>query len=91
MLLAMFFHAAMNATTDLWKVLPEYSGGETSMSAAEAAAATVRLNLMIAIVLWIAAAAVVLIYGPHNLSRHPREVMSAPSAESGEPKTPRVR
>jgi len=68
----MFFHAAMNATTDLWKVLPEYSGGETSMSAAEAAA-------------------VVLIYGPHNLSRHPREVLSAPSAESGEPKTPRVR
>jgi membrane protease YdiL (CAAX protease family) len=90
-LMAMVVHAAMNATTDLWKVLPEYSGGETSMSAAEAAAATVRLNLMIAIVLWIAAAAVVLIYGPHNLSRHPRDVLSAPNAESGEPKTPRVR
>jgi hypothetical protein len=61
------------------------------MSAAEAAAATVRLNLMVAILLWVAAAAVVLIYGPRNLSRRPREVLSAPSAESGEPKIPRVR
>lgn len=90
-LLVMCFHAAMNATTDLWKVLPEYSGGETSLSAAEAAAATVRINLMGAIVLWVASAAVVLLYGPRNLSRRPREVLSAPSAESAEPKTPRVR
>jgi hypothetical protein len=87
----MCFHAAMNATTDLWKVLPEYSGGETSLSAAEAAAATVRINLMSAIVLWVASAAVVLLYGPRNLSRRPREVLSAFSAESAEPKTPRVR
>ena len=58
------------------------------MSAAEAAAATVRLNLMGAIVLWVASAAVVLLYGQRNLSRRPREVSSAPSAE---PKTPRVR
>jgi hypothetical protein len=61
------------------------------LSAAEAAAATVRINLMGAIVLWVASAAVVLLYGQRNLSRRPREVLNAPSAESAEPKTPRVR
>jgi membrane protease YdiL (CAAX protease family) len=50
-LMAIIVHAAMNSSTDVWKVLPEYSGAETSMSAPEAAAALVHINLMMAIVL----------------------------------------
>jgi membrane protease YdiL (CAAX protease family) len=39
-LMAMIFHAVMNSADELWKVLPEYSGGKISGSAA--AASTVR-------------------------------------------------
>ena len=79
-LIAMFFHAAMNASGELWKVVPEYSVRPTS--AAEAAAATVHINLMVAIVLWVAAVAVVLIYGARNLSRKPRQILAVAGAES---------
>lgn len=73
-LMAMLVHAVMNASTQVWKVLPEYSGGPGSMSAAEAAAANVHVNLMVTIVLWAAAAIVVLVYGARDLSRRPRQV-----------------
>jgi len=76
LLMAMLIHAVMNASAQLWKVLPEYSGGPDAMSAAEAAAATVHANLMLTAVLWVAAFAVVLVYGVRNLSRKPRQVLA---------------
>ena len=81
-LMAMLVHAVMNASSQMWKVLPEYSGGSDAMSAAEAAAATVRANLMLTVVLWVAAVAVVLVYGTRNLSRKPREVLANDNGES---------
>ena len=83
-LMAMFFHAVINASDELWKVLPEYSG---KISAAEATAATVHYYLVLTFVLWVAVVVVVLIYGPRNLSRHPRQVLAPASSES----QPRVR
>ena len=74
-LMAMVVHAVMNASTQVWKVLPEYSGGPPGP--AEAAAATVHVNLMVTIVLWAAAAAVVLVYGARDLSRRPRQLPAA--------------
>jgi membrane protease YdiL (CAAX protease family) len=82
LLMAMLVHAVMNASTQLWKVLPEYSGGPGSMSAADAAAATVHANLMLTVVLWVAAVAVVLVYGARNLSRKPRQVLANEGGES---------
>jgi CAAX protease family protein len=70
-LIVMLVHAVMNASTQIWKVLPEYSGGPPGP--AEAAAATVHVNLMVTVVLWAAAAAVVGVYGARDLSRRPRQ------------------
>ena len=81
-LMAMLVHAVMNASTQVWKVLPEYSGGPDAMSAAEEAAATVHANVMLTIVLWVAAVAVVLVYGARNLSRKPRQVLANDRGES---------
>jgi uncharacterized protein len=82
LLMAMLVHAVMNASTQLWKVLPEYSGGPGSMSAADAAVATVHANLMLTVVLWVAAVGVVLVYGARNLSRKPRQVLANEGGES---------
>ena len=80
-LMAMFFHAVMNACSVLWtQTIPEYS--VKPPTAAEAVAATVHFNLMGAIVLWVAAVAVVFVYGPRNLSRRPRQVLEATSDKS---------
>jgi hypothetical protein len=79
-LMAILLHAMVNASGQLWKVMPEYS--VEPASAAEAAAATAHINLMVAIVIGIAAAVVVLAYGPRNLSRHPRQVLAAAGDES---------
>jgi hypothetical protein len=68
--------------------MPEYS--VQPPSAAEAASATTHMNLIVAIVVG-AALVVVLVYGPRNLPRHPREVSSAPGVESSESRPPRVR
>jgi membrane protease YdiL (CAAX protease family) len=84
-LMAILLHAVLNASTRLWNTLPEYS--VEPPSAAEAAAQTVHINIMMTIVLWIAAIVVVLVYGPRNLSRHPRQVLASASGES----QPRVR
>jgi membrane protease YdiL (CAAX protease family) len=81
-LMAMLVHAIMNASTQVWRVLPEYSGGPGVMSAAEAAAATVHANLILTVVLWVAAVAVVLVYGARNLSRKPRQVLADAVEES---------
>ena len=74
-LMAMIVHAVMNASNETWKAIPQYS--VRPESAAEAAAGTVHINLMGAIVLWVVAVAVVLIYGPLNLSRNPRQIAEA--------------
>ena len=88
-LMAILLHASINASGQLWKVMPEYS--VEPASAAEAAAATAHMNLMVAIVVGVAAVVVVLVYGPRNLSRHPREVLSGSEGGSGKPTAPRVR
>jgi uncharacterized protein len=88
-LLAILLHATINASGQLWKVMPEYS--VEPASAAEAAAATTHMNLMFAIVVGVAAVVVVLVYGPRDLSRHPREVLVASGAGSDRPTVPRVR
>ena len=88
-LMAIFFHAVMNASGDLWKTIPEYSVEPAGL--AEAVARNGHVYLMGAIVLWVAAVVVVFVYEPRNLSRRPREVLSAPEAGSGEPTAPRVR
>ena len=88
-LLAILLHAMVNASGQLWKVMPEYSAEPAS--AAEAAAATTHTNVMFAIVVGAAAVVVVLVYGPRDLSRHPQEVSNTPYAGSGEPTASRVR
>jgi uncharacterized protein len=84
-LMAILLHAVLNSSGRLWNTLPEYS--VEPPSAAEAAAQTVHINIVMTIVLWIAAVVVVLIYGPHNLSRRPRQVLASAGGES----QPRVR
>jgi FlaG/FlaF family flagellin (archaellin) len=79
----------INASGQLWKAMPEYA--VEPASAAKAAAATTHMNVMFAIVVGVAAVVVVLVYGPRDLSRHPREVPNTPYAGSGEPTAPRVR
>ena len=84
-LMAILLHAVLNASGRLWSTLPEYS--VEPPSAAEAAAQTVHINIVMTIVLWVAAVVVVLIYGPRNLSRRPRQVLASASGDSH----PRVR
>ena len=74
-LMAMMAHAVMNASGELWKTIPEYA--TRPESAAEAVAGTVHFNLMGAIVLWVAAVVVVLVYGPRDLSRRARQELAA--------------
>ena len=79
-LMAILLHAVINASGRLWNTLPEYS--VEPPSAAEAAAQTVHINLVMTIVLWIAAVVVVFIYGPRDLSRRPRQVLVSAGGES---------
>jgi uncharacterized protein len=84
-LIAILMHAVLNASSRLWSAMPEYA--VEPPTAAEAAAQTVHINVMVTIVVWVAAVVVVLVYGPRNLSRHPRQVPTPASSES----QPRVR
>ena len=79
-LMAMFFHAVINVADELWKVLPENSVAPAN--AAEAAAANAHYFLMLTIVAGIAVVVVVLVYGPSNLSRRPKQELAAASSES---------
>ena len=78
--MAILMHAVLNASSRLWSAMPEYS--VEPPTAAEAAAQTVHINLIATIVVWVAAVLVVLVYGPRNLSRHPRQVLAPASSES---------
>jgi hypothetical protein len=80
--MAILLHAVLNASTRLWNVLPEYS--VEPLSAAEAAQ-TVHINLMMTIVLWVAAVFLVLVYGPRDLSRRPRQVLAASAGGGSQP------
>ena len=84
-LMAILMHAVFNASGRLWNTLPEYSAEPPT--AAEAAAQTVHINIVMTVVLWVAAVVVVLAYGPRNLSRQPRQVLASASGQS----QPRVR
>ena len=84
-LIVMLVHAVMNASTQIWKVLPEYSGGPPGPT--EAAAATVHVNLMVTTVLWAAATAVVLLYGARDLSHRPRQGPDTTAGRGGIPGT----
>jgi CAAX protease family protein len=74
-LIAILLHAVLNASGRLWSTLPEYS--VEPPSAAEAAAQTVHINIVMTIVMWVAAVVVALVYGPRYLSRHPRQVLTS--------------
>lgn len=78
-LVVMLLHAVFNAGGQLWKTIPEYS--VRPPSAAEAAAQTIHINLMLTIVLWAAALVVVTVYGARDLSRKPRQVLAGAAAE----------
>jgi CAAX protease family protein len=72
-LLAMILHAVGNASIGpLWGATPEYS----------TAVGNTNVYLLQAAVLWVAAIVLVLVYGPRNLSRRPRQVLAAASSES---------
>lgn len=84
-LLAILLHSMINASGQLWKVMPEYA--VEPASATKATAATTHMNIMFAIVIGVAAVAVLLVYGATDLSRRPRQVLAPASSES----QPRVR
>ena len=66
----MILHAMLNASTSpLWRAIPDYSTREATTTAV-----VTHLYLVQAAVLWVAAVAVVLVYGPRDLSRHPRQI-----------------
>lgn len=78
-LMVMILHAVTNASSGpLWRATAEYS---TTVS-------STNVYLIQAALLWVAVIVLVLVYGPSNLSRKPRQVLVA--ATSGEPQ-PRVR
>jgi hypothetical protein len=54
-------------------------------------ARTLHVSLMAVIVLWVAAIVVVLVYGAHDLSREPRQVLADAGGESHESSGSRVR
>ena len=83
-LMAMFFHAVLNASSELWKTIPEYSVNPAT--AVEGIAENVHFSLMMTIVVGVAAVVVVFVYGATNLSRKPRQVL----ADAGDESQPRV-
>jgi membrane protease YdiL (CAAX protease family) len=76
-LMAMILHAVTNASTGLWRAIPEAA---TTVS-------STNVYLFQAAILWVVAIAVVLVYGASNLSRRPRQELAPASSES----QPRVR
>jgi uncharacterized protein len=66
----MILHAMLNASiSPLWRAIPDYSTREATTTAV-----VTHLYLVQAAVLWVATVAVVLVYGPRDLSRHPRQI-----------------
>jgi membrane protease YdiL (CAAX protease family) len=88
-LMAIFFHAVLNASSEIWKTIPKYSVEPASLAAA--VARNVHVHLMGGIVLWVAAVVVVLVHGSRNLSRKPRQILADANGEPHESSEPRVR
>jgi membrane protease YdiL (CAAX protease family) len=69
----MILHAMLNASTSpLWRAIPDYSTREATTTAV-----TTHLYLVQAAVLWVAAVAVLVVYGALNLSHRPRQIAQA--------------
>ncbi len=69
----MILHAVTNASTgQMWRAIPEASTALSNTS----------VYLFEAAVLWVAAIAVVLVFGAPNLSRRPRQVLADAGGES---------
>ena len=69
----MILHAMLNASgSPLWRAIPDYSTREATTTAV-----TTHLYLVQAAVLWVAAVAVLVVYGALNLSRRPRQIAQA--------------
>jgi membrane protease YdiL (CAAX protease family) len=77
-LMVVLLHAFVNASSPMWRAVPEY-GAMATLDAA----ATAHVTLMVTIVLWAAASAIAVIYGPLDLSRRPRHVVGP--GEQGDP------
>ena len=73
-LLVMLLHAFMNASSVVWRVLPEYVAEPAS--AAEALSRNAHVHLMMTILLWSLAVVVVLVFGSRDLSRRPRQTLA---------------
>jgi membrane protease YdiL (CAAX protease family) len=70
LLIIMILHAMLNASNSpLWRAIPDYSTREATTTAV-----VTHLYLVQAAVLWVAAIAVVLVYGPRDLSLRPRQI-----------------
>jgi membrane protease YdiL (CAAX protease family) len=74
-LIAMILHGTINASSELLKAVPDYAVRPASV--AEAAALTGRIYLLLTVAMAVAATVVVLVHGPRNLSRRPRQVLGA--------------
>jgi membrane protease YdiL (CAAX protease family) len=74
-LIAMILHGTINASGELLKAVPEYAVRPATV--AEAAALTGRIYLLLTVAMAVAATVVVLVHGPRDLSRRPREVPEA--------------
>jgi membrane protease YdiL (CAAX protease family) len=77
LLMCMMLHAVVNSSGNLWMAIPAYGAADVLTTAVQ-----VHVYLMQAAVLFIAAAAIVAVYGPRNLSRRPRQV-AEPTTSGG--------
>jgi uncharacterized protein len=80
-LMVMILHAVLNASSPLWRAIPEYGAMESTTTAV-----ITHIYLVQVAVLWVGAVIVVLVYGVSNLSRKPRQVLDVVGAESREPR-----
>jgi uncharacterized protein len=80
-LMVMILHAVLNASSPLWRAIPEYGAMESTTTAV-----ITHIYLVQVAVLWVGAVIVVLVYGVSNLSRKPRQVLDFVGAESREPR-----
>jgi membrane protease YdiL (CAAX protease family) len=74
-LIAMILHGTVNASSELLKAVPDYAVRPASIT--EAAALTGHIYLLLTVAMAVAATVVVLVYGPRDLSRRPRQVLKA--------------
>lgn len=79
LLLVIVLHAMVNASTDLWTAAPDLA----RLGVASPAEATLRANLLMAIVAALLAIAVVIATGPRDLSHQPRQIRELDGGTEG--------